>query len=347
VTGQPMKRLVTVLINTYNHERYIEQAVVSALEQDFPSTEYEILVVDDGSTDRTSEIVEKFVPRVRLLRKKNGGQASALNMGIRESSGEVVAFLDGDDWFAPGKLTVVMDALGQNPEAAAVGHGYFQFTEDTQKLEVHAAPQTRLLCLASAQAAREALLAMPFLHNAALTVRREVLTRAVPIPEVLVFCADAPLAMTSMAMGLLLLDRPLHYYRVHAHSLYAGVNPADTPAMRRKCEMEELMFEQLERTLLKQGVSRESMEALLYPWWAACSRFSLRNLGGKRSQSLRTEMRAFRSQYHNPGFRYSLLKYMIVGAAALLLPPQRFYAMREWYGQKNLGRLRGQLVGSR
>ncbi len=70
------RSFVSVLIDTYNHERFIEQAMVSVLQQDFPEAEREIIVVDDGSTDRTPEIVKKFEPRVRLLRKENGGQAS-------------------------------------------------------------------------------------------------------------------------------------------------------------------------------------------------------------------------------------------------------------------------------
>src|SRR5438445_8800501 len=102
---------VTVLIDTYNHERFIEQAIVSVLEQDFPAADREIIVVDDGSTDRTPEIVKKFEPRVRLLRKENGGQASAFNAGIPECQGEIVAFLDGDDWWAPGKLQAVARAM--------------------------------------------------------------------------------------------------------------------------------------------------------------------------------------------------------------------------------------------
>ncbi len=76
------KIFASVLIDTYNHERFIEQAIVSVLEQDFPAADREIIVVDDGSTDRTAEIVRKFEPHVRLLRKENGGQASAFNAGF-------------------------------------------------------------------------------------------------------------------------------------------------------------------------------------------------------------------------------------------------------------------------
>ncbi len=72
----PMTRpYVTVLIDTYNHERFIEQVITSVLEQDFPAADREILVVDDGSTDRTPDLVRRFEPHVRLLRKPNGGQA--------------------------------------------------------------------------------------------------------------------------------------------------------------------------------------------------------------------------------------------------------------------------------
>ncbi len=73
---------ITVLIDTYNHERFVEQALVSVLEQEALAGDAEILVVDDGSTDRTPELVREFAPRVRHLYKTNGGQASAFNAGI-------------------------------------------------------------------------------------------------------------------------------------------------------------------------------------------------------------------------------------------------------------------------
>src|SRR6266849_8276728 len=76
------KPLVSVLIDTYNHERFVEQAITSVLDQDMSMANVEILVVDDGSTDRTPDLVRRFEPRVRLLRKPNGGQASAFNLAL-------------------------------------------------------------------------------------------------------------------------------------------------------------------------------------------------------------------------------------------------------------------------
>src|SRR5271169_5858114 len=129
--------LVTVLIDTYNHERFIEDAIVSVLEQDYLAGDVEILVVDDGSTDRTPEIVRKFAPRVRLLRKANGGQASAFNAGISEARGEIVAFLDGDDWWAPGKLTAVTQTFAAEAGVGLIGHGITSvYPDGRQRTEV-------------------------------------------------------------------------------------------------------------------------------------------------------------------------------------------------------------------
>src|SRR6202451_2783321 len=122
---------VTVLIDTFNHERFIEEAIVSVLEQDFPATEMEILVVDDGSTDRTPELVRKFAPRVRYARKENGGQASAFNFGIPMAQGEIIAFLDGDDWWAKPKVSKVVQTLSSRPDVGVVGHGIYEVDSDT------------------------------------------------------------------------------------------------------------------------------------------------------------------------------------------------------------------------
>src|SRR5882757_6267075 len=128
---------VTVLIDTYNHERFIERAITSVLDQDMSLDDVEILVVDDGSTDRTPELVRRFEPRVRYLRKPNGGQASAFNTGIPECRGEIVAFLDGDDWWAPGKLQAVSSTMASDSSIGIVGHGITEvFSDGRQHAEL-------------------------------------------------------------------------------------------------------------------------------------------------------------------------------------------------------------------
>src|SRR6516165_1260863 len=129
---------VSVLIDTYNHERFIEQAICSVQEQDFPLADREIVIVDDGSTDCTPEILQKFSKEARILRKSNGGQASAFNQGLANCSGEVIAFLDGDDFWCREKLATVVSELEAQPGIGAVGHGIFETDEAGRAVSVHA-----------------------------------------------------------------------------------------------------------------------------------------------------------------------------------------------------------------
>src|SRR6202171_2194647 len=112
----------SVLIDTYNYGEFIEEAVSSALAQDFPAKEREILVVDDGSTDDTRERLRKFGETIRYLRKTNGGQASAFNFGFEHARGEVIALLDADDVWLPEKLGRVYETFERHPAAGMVYH---------------------------------------------------------------------------------------------------------------------------------------------------------------------------------------------------------------------------------
>src|SRR2546429_4942903 len=94
----------TVLIDTYNHGKFVEDAVSSVLAQDFPPEEREILVVDDGSTDDTEERLRKFGEKIRYLRKKNGGQGSGFNFGFEHARGGVNVPPDADGVWLPAEL---------------------------------------------------------------------------------------------------------------------------------------------------------------------------------------------------------------------------------------------------
>jgi glycosyltransferase involved in cell wall biosynthesis len=97
-----MADTVSVIIPAYNAATHIERTIASALAQTHPPLE--ILVVDDGSLDRTANLVAKLPPPVRLIRKENGGPASARNLGAREAKGDWLALLDADDRWLPDKL---------------------------------------------------------------------------------------------------------------------------------------------------------------------------------------------------------------------------------------------------
>jgi len=116
-----LKPLVSIVIPVYNGEAFISETIASALEQSWRPIE--ILIVDDGSTDRSTEIVKTFGDPVRLIQKKNGGPASARNLGIKEAKGEFISFLDGDDLWKPDKLELQVQMLLENTELALVHTG--------------------------------------------------------------------------------------------------------------------------------------------------------------------------------------------------------------------------------
>lgn len=104
--------LVSVVITCYNYGRYLEKCLKSVLDQTYGNIE--IIVVDDGSTDNTPEVIAPFreLPNLRYVRQENSGQARAKNVGIRNSCGEFVAFLDADDLWCEDKLEKQMALFG-------------------------------------------------------------------------------------------------------------------------------------------------------------------------------------------------------------------------------------------
>lgn len=116
---------VSVIIHTYNNERFIAETIETVLAQTFK--DYEIIVVDDGSTDNTRTALNPYIDRVKYHYKENGGIASAKNAGIKLSNGEYVAFLDHDDLWVPEKLDVQIDYFYKNPQVGLVYSKYASF----------------------------------------------------------------------------------------------------------------------------------------------------------------------------------------------------------------------------
>ena len=109
--------IVSVVIPTYNRAHCLGDAIDSVLAQNFQ--DYELIVVDDGSTDETCGIMKAYDGRVKLIRQNNSGVSSARNAGIRAAGGEWIAFLDSDDTWEPDKLKVQVDDLQASPGAVA------------------------------------------------------------------------------------------------------------------------------------------------------------------------------------------------------------------------------------
>jgi glycosyltransferase involved in cell wall biosynthesis len=125
---------VSVVIPAYNVERYLAETIRSVLDQSYD--DYEIIVVDDGSSDRTLEIAKSFEPRIRALTKTNGGPASARNLAIRNSRGDYIAFLDSDDLWTPDKLERQVALFENNPTVGLTYSEALMFTEDNGERKI-------------------------------------------------------------------------------------------------------------------------------------------------------------------------------------------------------------------
>ncbi len=110
--------VVSVVIATYNKADTIRAAIDSVLNQTYRN--FEVLVVDDGSTDETAPRIRDYGDKIRYLPKKNGGTGSTRNLGIEQARGEYVAFLDGDDLWLPQKLELQVAAFEREPGLSAV-----------------------------------------------------------------------------------------------------------------------------------------------------------------------------------------------------------------------------------
>jgi len=114
--------LVSVIIPTYNRRNYIRESLDSVLAQDF--YDFEVIVVDDGSTDGTEEEVRPYQDRICYTRQENKGAGAARNVGIRKARGQYIAFMDSDDLSRPHHLKCLSSFLDRNPECAmVVGNG--------------------------------------------------------------------------------------------------------------------------------------------------------------------------------------------------------------------------------
>jgi glycosyltransferase involved in cell wall biosynthesis len=124
---------ISVIIPVFNGTNYLREAIDSVLSQTYKN--YEIIVVDDGSTDETWAVIQSYGSSLRGIHKENGGVASALNCGIRNAAGDYIAWLSHDDLFLPNKLERQVDFLKQFPRFKACYTDYFNIDVNGKILE--------------------------------------------------------------------------------------------------------------------------------------------------------------------------------------------------------------------
>jgi glycosyltransferase involved in cell wall biosynthesis len=267
--------LVTVVINNYNYGRFLRSAIESVLSQDY--LPLEVVVVDDGSTDNSREVIGGYADSIIPVLKANGGQSSAFNAGVANSRGDVICFLDADDCFGAGKVRRVVGTFnreGLNSRPLLVHHrlqlmdpaGAFL---DGQLIgEVHDSP---LNLYEYARRYRS------FFYKAGptsgLSLNRNLIEKLFPLPEGgISFSADEFLVRGASLIGeLYFLPEVLSYYRVH------GQNRWYRSGNWRPVEFQEFVDEYLNKKLVENKLGpvlkyRESMHF-------AADLFAARNWG--------------------------------------------------------------------
>jgi Glycosyl transferase family 2 len=328
------KLFASVLIDTYNHERFIEQAIVSVLEQDFPASEREIIVVDDSSTDRTPEIVKKFEPQVRLLRKDNGGQASAFNAGIPECKGEIIAFLDGDDWWASNKLSKVTETLTTEQSVGIVGHGIVIVQRDGRD-QIETLRENFRFQANTVEGARLFRRRGAFLGTSRMTIRASLLQRIGPVPEAIQVQADEYLFTLAAVLGAAqILPEALTYYRLHdANSFQLASH--DPLRLRRKQESLAVLTRSLLQKLEQFGIEPQVRRAVTEYTQASADQLRLMLDGGWPWETVQTEWKLYGILHPEARLSHRVYK-SIVFLAAMFLPPRTFYGAQKTLAHNDL-----------
>jgi glycosyltransferase involved in cell wall biosynthesis len=125
---------VSVVVPAYNAEKFIARTIDSVLAQSHLPDE--IIVVDDGSTDNTLQVIQQYGPKVKLIQQKNAGPSAARNTGIQAATGEWIAFLDSDDEWLPEKLQLQIDLLKRNPHLAWTTANFYRCLCDENRKTV-------------------------------------------------------------------------------------------------------------------------------------------------------------------------------------------------------------------
>lgn len=220
---------VSVILTSYNYEQYVAEAIASVFRQTYRNIE--LIIVDDGSTDHSREVIDKAVENApipaRVIFKENGGQASAFNAAYQHISGDVVTFLDSDDFWYEDRIERMLDFVRLFPDG-----GVYQHQLDTGR----GLKRNGLLSADVFQLWRswsrnvfniaddhDGVLFSPFLPTSGLLFRRTVTDNVFPVPEALKTCPDAYLTRTCAAYGpLYSLPDSLGVWRDHGSN--AGVS---------------------------------------------------------------------------------------------------------------------------
>jgi len=210
-----MEDRVSVITPTYNRPRWLPETIESVLNQTYPNVE--IIVVNDGSTDDTEQILEPYMDRIVYIYKENGGQGSAVNAGIVASTGEYIARVDDDDLFLPEKVELQVRMFQQKPQLGLVATDCHIIDSEGKITETRVVPDF------SGQGAFLTLLQQCIFSPPTLMVRKECYDKVGLYKNIYAEDYDMWIRIARY-YPVDVIHKPLAMYRRHESNLSAGAS---------------------------------------------------------------------------------------------------------------------------
>lgn len=195
--------MISVIVAAYNCEKFIERALQSVFSQTLPDKYYEVIVVNDGSTDSTSDILDKYKNRIKVVNQSNRGLFNACNRAIQEAKGNYIIRLDPDDYFDEELLSLALNILDTMPDY------HYVYTD---RYEIDTLDDTKV----KVDVGKDNIFGM---IGCGILFRREVFDKVGPYRNLLFEEYDLMLRLSDNDTKGYYLPQPLYYYVKHEASM--------------------------------------------------------------------------------------------------------------------------------
>lgn len=310
--------LITILVDTYNYGSYIDEALQSVLYQDFPAENMQVLVVDDGSTDDTEQRVKRYGPRIEYLKKANGGQASAFNYGLAHARGQIVAFLDADDYWLPGKLSRIADEFHKHLKVGMVHHRLKELDMRTGQI----VDGFFIVRNGDLSADVESILTYNPTPTSSLAFKRDVLEKIFPVPETIRIQADGYIqAIAPFVTSIAAIDEPLGVYRNHGSNLFFL---SDTEGDKQRRQLRALTMKEIVDGMRKwfdlHGFRNDNLvvRAAIGRWQGMLEREKFTISPPSRIRFFLYLLRSYRYRLKTMGWRLAMVNFLDAAGALIV-----------------------------
>ena len=331
---------VSVVIDTYNQGLFIEDAIESVLNQDFPLKDMEIIVVDDGSTDGTPEKVKKYKDKIKYIYKENKGQASCLNVGFENSNGEYLILLDADDYFREDKVKKVVEEFEKYKEVGFIGNGFKIIDEKGKEIDAKERwrPEYPEIHNFKTNKKNIYLFFSTFLITSAISIRKNLWKNLFPLSENSKIGGDMCLNLARLFCGnTSFFKEELTYYRIHGKNLWFTTCKDKLPLHIEAMENAISYF----KKIAKENKVNPYVFKKILKFWEIYMKEKILNKE-KREVLIHIEFERFKLYYEqgSPLYKiYKILRFPFL-ISLILISPKKYLKFKDLYSKKEFFKIR-------